>query len=152
MLSQGEEFRLPLRWIAILRDQTPVSLAATGGISTAEDVLKMLLVGADVTMMASALIQHGPAHLTHVLAGLTERMSQKGFESVDRIKGLVSQQRCPDPSAFERANYLRTISSFTRQSNREDLLAPVGFGNQASATSPTVADETDASATPRAPR
>ncbi len=114
---------MSLRWIAILRDQTPVSLAATGGIHTAEDVFKMLLVGANVTMMASALFQHGPKHLADVLADLTHLMEQKGFESVERIKGLASQRHCPDPTAFERAHYMKTIVSYTQQSADAESLA-----------------------------
>jgi dihydroorotate dehydrogenase (fumarate) len=143
---------MPLRWIAILRDQTQASLAATGGIHSAEDVLKMLLVGADVTMMASALIQRGPEYLTRVLTELTQRMEQKGFESVERIKGLVSQRRCPDPTAFERANYIRTISSFTRQVNQEDLLAPVGFGVQEHAPPSIDPDDSASRSKPKVPR
>ncbi len=95
VLSSSDEMRLPLRWIAILRDQTQASLAATGGMHSAEDVLKMLLVGADVTMMASALFQNGPEYLAKVLADLNALMEHKGFESVERIKGLSSQPPLP---------------------------------------------------------
>ena len=151
-LSQREELRLPLRWIAILRDQTPVSLAATSGIHTAEDVLKLLLVGADVTMMASALIQHGPEYLAGVLADLTHRMEQRGFESVEQIKGLVSQRRCPDPTAFERANYMKTVSSFTRQTVPEDSTAPLSFAARGHALPAPLAEDSHRSSKPKAPR
>jgi dihydroorotate dehydrogenase (fumarate) len=152
VLSRRDESRLPLRWIAILRDQTPVSLAATGGIHTAEDVLKMLLVGADVTMMASALFQHGPKYLAEVLADLRRLMEQKGLESVERIKGLASHRHCPDPTAFERAHYMKTIASFTEQSADEESLAPINVGARA-ATSPSgPAEDFTGSPKPKAPR
>ena len=127
-LSEEHESRLPLRWIAILRDQTPVSLAATGGIHTGEDVLKMLLVGADVIMIASALFRYGPEYLAELLTNLTCAMERRGFESVERIKGLASQRGCPDPTAYERAYYMKTVASYTRQSADEKLLAPANAG------------------------
>ena len=109
-----------------MRDQTPLSLAATTGIHTAEDVLKMLLVGADATMLASALFQNGPEYLATVLADLNGLMQQKGFESVERIKGLSSQRHCPDPTAFERAQYMKTVASFAWRPAEDESLGPVG--------------------------
>jgi len=138
-LSRREELCLALRWIAILRDQIPASLAATGGIHTAEDVLKMLLVGADATMMATALLQHGPEYVGKILADLNSLMERKGFDSVEQIKGLVNQRHCPDPTAFERAYYMKTVASYTHQECEESLV-PISFGGQAGSL-PTVPGE-----------
>lgn len=113
ILSSRDELRLPLRWIAILRGQTDVSLAATSGIHFAEDVIKLLLAGADVGMLASALIRNGPDRLSTILAETRQWFEYKRFSSVEEIKGLLSQQRTADPSAFERVNYMRTIMSLT---------------------------------------
>jgi dihydroorotate dehydrogenase (fumarate) len=111
-LSTSEELRLPLRWIAILRAYFDVSLAATTGIHTADDVVKLLLVGADVTMLASALYQHGPGHLRTLLDGLSAWLEARGHHSLAEIRGTLSQVSVPDPAAFERANYLKTIVRF----------------------------------------
>ena len=114
VLSSRDELRLPLRWIAILRGQTEASLAATSGIHGAEDMLKLLLAGADVGMLASALIRNGPDHLRTMLSEMTQWLAQKGFGSVQEIRGLLSQRRGPDPGAFERVSYMRTVMSLTR--------------------------------------
>jgi dihydroorotate dehydrogenase (fumarate) len=110
-LSTSAEVRLPLRWIAILRPQLSISLAASTGVETTEDLLKLLLVGADVTMTASALLRHGPGYVRNLLDGLPIWLEQKGHRSVTEIKGRLSMRNCPDPSAFERANYLKMIAS-----------------------------------------
>jgi dihydroorotate dehydrogenase (fumarate) len=112
-LSSRDELRLPLRWIGILREQVPVSLAATTGVHCGEDVVKLLMAGADVTMMASALIQHGPSYLNTVLDELRSLMSRLGIDSVEQIKGSLSQHKCHDPGAFERANYLTILAAFS---------------------------------------
>lgn len=111
-LSTSEELRLPLRWIAILKGRIDVSLAATTGVHRAEDALKMLLAGADVVMMASALIRNGPEHLTTVLDGMTQWLEEHEYESVEQLKGAVSQANCADPVAFERSNYMSALTSF----------------------------------------
>lgn len=113
VLSSRDELRLPLRWIAILRGQLQCSLAATSGIHFAEDMIKLLLAGADVGMLASAIIRNGPDHLATMLAELHYWLDQRGFGSVDKIKGLLSQARGPDASAFERVHYMRTVMSLT---------------------------------------
>jgi dihydroorotate dehydrogenase (fumarate) len=112
VLSTSQELRLPLRWIAILRGRLDASLAATTGVHTAEDVLKLLLAGADVTMTASALLQRGPGHLRTLLEGVRSWLEEKGYASVEQIKGSLSQQNSPDPAAFERANYVKTLANF----------------------------------------
>jgi dihydroorotate dehydrogenase (fumarate) len=112
-LSKGSELQLPLRWIAILRPQLSISLAASTGVHTPEDVFKLLLVGADVVMTTSALLRHGPAYLGTLVGGLRARLEEKGYASVAEMKGILSQRNCPDPSAFERANYVRMIATST---------------------------------------
>ncbi len=111
-LSSSFAMRLPMRWIAILRDQVKASLAATSGIHTAEDVLKKLMVGADVTMMCSSLLKHGPEHLGTVLADVERWMLEHEYVSVGQLKGSMSQRSVADPSAFERANYMKALNSF----------------------------------------
>jgi dihydroorotate dehydrogenase (fumarate) len=112
-LSTSDELRLPLRWIAILRAYFDVSLAATTGVHTAEDVLKLLLTGADVTMVASALYRRGPKHLRTLLDGVRAWLEAKEYHSVAQMKGSLSQAHAPDPAAFERANYIKTLVHFT---------------------------------------
>lgn len=111
-LSTSAELRLRLRWIAILRGRVAASLAATGGVHTAEDVLKLLLVGADVTMLASALLQRGPELLLELRADVEAWLTEREYESVEQLKGSLSQASCPDPAAFERGNYMRALVSY----------------------------------------
>jgi dihydroorotate dehydrogenase (fumarate) len=113
-LSQPWEMRLPVRWIAILRPQLgpSVSLAATSGAHSGADVVKGLLVGADVVMMTSALLRHGPEHIGTVEAELRAWMTDHEYESVEQLKGSASQATVADPSAFERANYMQTLRSW----------------------------------------
>jgi dihydroorotate dehydrogenase (fumarate) len=113
-LSSRQELLLPLRWIAILYGRVPVSLAATSGIHEAEDAVKALLAGADVTMTASALLRRGPEHLTEMLAGITTWLDQQEYTSIQQLKGSMSQLSCPDPAAFERASYMQALISFSR--------------------------------------
>jgi dihydroorotate dehydrogenase (fumarate) len=110
-LSTSVELRLPLRWIAILHRRLGISLAASTGVHTAEDVLKVLLAGADAAMMTSALLRHGPDHLRPVETRLRDWMDRHGYETVDQFRGRASQRSVPDPAAFERANYIRTLAS-----------------------------------------
>jgi dihydroorotate dehydrogenase (fumarate) len=114
-LSHQWELRLPLRWIAILRPQldAAVSLAATSGIATGSDVVKALMVGSDVAMMASALLRDGPGHIATVEQQLRDWMDGHGYESVSQIRGSASHATSDDPTAFERANYMRTLYSWT---------------------------------------
>jgi dihydroorotate dehydrogenase (fumarate) len=113
-LSRPWELRLPLRWIAILRPQLgpDVALAATSGVHTGTDVVKALMVGADVAMLTSALLQHGPAHLRTIEAQLRAWMADHDYESVDQLRGSATQTTAGDPSAFERANYMKTLHSW----------------------------------------
>jgi dihydroorotate dehydrogenase (fumarate) len=113
VLSSSDELRLPLRWIAILRGRLAASLAATGGVHTRDDVLKVLLAGADVAMLASALLRAGPEHLQAVERGLAEWLEAREYASVEQLKGSLSQGAVPDPAAFERANYARTLKAWS---------------------------------------
>jgi dihydroorotate dehydrogenase (fumarate) len=110
-LSTSVELRLPLRWIAILHRRHRVSLAASTGIHTATDVLKVLLAGADVAMMTSALLRNGPDHLRPLEVEVRDWMDEHGFETVEQLRGQLSQRSVPNPAAFERANYIKTLAS-----------------------------------------
>ncbi|HYL16690.1 MAG TPA: dihydroorotate dehydrogenase-like protein [Terriglobales bacterium] len=112
LLSTPQALRLPLTWIGILFGRVKMSLAATSGVHTAEDVLKMLMVGADVTMLCSALFRNGIHYLTEVKRDLARWMEDHEYESVSQMRGSMSQLRCSDPSAFERAQYMRAIKSY----------------------------------------
>lgn len=101
--------RLPLRWIAILFGRHELSLAATSGVHRAADALKLLMVGADVTMLCSALMRHGIAHLRTVEREMVAWMEEHEYTSVAQMKGSLSQSRCADPSAYERAQYIRAV-------------------------------------------
>ncbi|MDQ1502180.1 MAG: hypothetical protein QOI86_5520 [Actinomycetota bacterium] len=113
-LSQPSELRLPLRWLAILHPifSGRASLAATTGIHSGGDVAKALLVGADVAMMTSAVLRHGPEHIVEVEASLRAWMDRHGYESVAELRGSVSHASTADPAAFERAHYRRTLHSW----------------------------------------
>ena len=113
MLSTSDELRLALRWIAILRGRVQTSLAATGGAHTPDDVLKLLLAGADCAMLASSLLRQGPAHVATLVSGVETWMTERDYASVEQMKGSLSQQACPDPAAFERSNYMKALTSFT---------------------------------------
>lgn len=114
-LSEPFELRLPLRWIAILRPQfgPAVSLALSSGVRTGEDVVKGLMVGADVVMMTSALLRDGPEQARAAEAGLLAWMAEHEYVSVEQLRGSASTARVDDPAAFERANYMATLRSWT---------------------------------------
>ncbi|MCE0499371.1 MAG: dihydroorotate dehydrogenase-like protein [Methylacidiphilales bacterium] len=121
LLSTPMAMRLPLTWIGILAGRVRVSLAATSGIHRATDVAKMLLVGADVTMLCSVLLRRGISHLRVIEQELCEWMEQHEYESVGQLKGSLSQEKCPDPSAFERALYLYTLTSASEGYVRDSI-------------------------------
>jgi dihydroorotate dehydrogenase (fumarate) len=111
-LSRPEEIRLPLLWIAILHGRLQVSLAASTGVHSRDEVVKYLLAGADAVMTTSALLEHGPRHIDVLLTGLGHWLEQRGYASVQQMKGSMSQRNVADPAAFERANYIRVLESF----------------------------------------
>jgi dihydroorotate dehydrogenase (fumarate) len=112
VLSNSNELRLPLRWVAILYGRIMADFAITTGIHTSEDVLKGLMSGAKVTMMASELLQNGVRRIKEVLREIETWMDEHEYQSVAQMIGSMSQQHCAEPAAFERANYMRTLDSF----------------------------------------
>ncbi|HRG97127.1 MAG TPA: dihydroorotate dehydrogenase-like protein [Polyangiaceae bacterium] len=108
-LGTPDEVRLPLLWIALLYGRVRASLGATRGVDGPAEVIKYLLAGADAVLVASSLIRHGPAHARTLVDGLARWMETRGFTSVDEARGVMSHGKVADPSAFERANYLRVM-------------------------------------------
>jgi dihydroorotate dehydrogenase (fumarate) len=105
--------RLALHWIGILYGRIRANLAATSGIYQAYDVIKMIMAGADVTMLCSALMRYGIEHIQKIEMEIAAWLSDHQYSSLVEIKGRMSQKNCPDPSAFERAQYVRGLSSYT---------------------------------------
>ena len=112
LLSTPMAMRLPMRWIAMLYGRIDANLAATSGIHRATDALKMLMAGADVTMLCSVLLRRGIEHIRVMEREMCEWMEEHEYESVEQLKGSMSQKNCPDPSAFERAQYMRALASY----------------------------------------
>ncbi len=112
LLSTPHAMRLPLRWIAILYGRVKTDLAATSGIHTGSDVLKMLMVGANVTMLCSVLLKHGVERIGLIEDEMRQWMEEHEYESVNQLRGSMSQLHCPDPSAFERAQYMRALTGY----------------------------------------
>jgi dihydroorotate dehydrogenase (fumarate) len=117
-LSTSVELRLPLRWVAILYRRHRVSLAASTGVHTAKDVVKVLLAGADVAMMTSALLRNGPDHLRPLEVQLRDWMDRHQLETLDQLRGRLSQRSVPNPAAYERANYIKTLASHSHPGTR----------------------------------
>ena len=111
-LSRPDEIRVPLLWIALLHGRVKASLAATTGVHSAVEAIKYLMAGADVVMSTSALLQHGPPLLSRLLADLTGWMEKKGYESVDQLRGSMSQRSFHDATAFVRGNYIKVLESY----------------------------------------
>lgn len=120
-LSTSNELRLPLRWIGILRSELPadVSLAATSGIGSGADAIKAIMAGADIAMMASALLRHGPEHVTAVEHGLRAWMEEHEYHSVSELRGSAAAHNVGDRSAYERANYQAVLHSWGTPLARE---------------------------------
>jgi dihydroorotate dehydrogenase (fumarate) len=112
LLSTPMAMRLPMRWIAMLYGRIGANLAATSGIHRATDALKMLMAGADVTMLCSILLRRGIDHIRVIEREMREWMEEHEYESVEQLKGSMSQKNCPDPSAFERAQYMRALETY----------------------------------------
>ncbi len=112
VLSNSQELRLPLRWIAILYGRISADFALTTGIHTAEDLLKATMAGASASMSASTFLKYGIAHGTEILDGVISWMEEHEYESIAQMKGSMSQQAVAEPAAFERANYIKVLSSF----------------------------------------
>jgi dihydroorotate dehydrogenase (fumarate) len=112
VLSNSHELRLPLRWIAILYGRVQADFALTSGVHTAIDVIKTLMAGASVAMVASEFLQKGASRASEILAEMTAWMEERDYISVNQMKGSMSQQSVADPAAFERANYMAVLSSY----------------------------------------
>jgi dihydroorotate dehydrogenase (fumarate) len=112
LLSTPMAMRLPMRWIALLRGRIGASLAATSGIHRATDALKMLMAGADVTMLCSVLLRRGIDHIRVLEKEMVQWLEEHEYESVEQLKGSMSQKNCPEPSAFERAQYMRALQTY----------------------------------------
>ncbi|MEW5786226.1 MAG: dihydroorotate dehydrogenase-like protein [Pseudomonadota bacterium] len=112
-LSYPDEALLRIRWIAILHGRTRLTLAATGGVHSAEEALKLLLAGADVVHLASCLLERGPARLGEILADMVRWLEEREYESVAQMKGSMGQKNLPDPIALARASYMRVLDSFS---------------------------------------
>jgi dihydroorotate dehydrogenase (fumarate) len=111
-LSTSAAMRLPMRWIAILKDRIAADLAATSGIHTGLDAVKMLLVGANAVMLCSALLKHGIFHLQNIEKHLIEWMEKNGYDNVQEMIGIMSQQKTANPSSFERAQYMKALTYY----------------------------------------
>jgi len=117
-LSDSHELLMRLHWIAILYGRVRASLAVTGGVHTAEDVLKSMMAGASVAMMTSALLEQGIGHVTTVLDQLVRWMEDHEYESIRQMQGSMSRRSAPHPNAFERVNYMRVLSSYALREPR----------------------------------
>ncbi|MGQ9819266.1 MAG: dihydroorotate dehydrogenase-like protein [Candidatus Kapaibacteriales bacterium] len=111
-LSTSHANRLPMRWIAILKHQINIDFAASSGIHTSDDIIKMLLVGANVTMLCSALLKNGIFYLLQLEKEISEWMQEHEYTSIAQIIGTMSQEKVPHPSEYERALYVKAISSY----------------------------------------
>jgi dihydroorotate dehydrogenase (fumarate) len=111
-LSSSQAIRLPLRWVAVLHGRVKASLAATSGVHSAQDVVKLIMAGADVTMLCSSLLLHGPGRIAEILQELDRWLLEHEYTSVKQMRGSMSQKSVADPSAFERANYMKALNRF----------------------------------------
>lgn len=112
LLSTPQALRPPMRWIAILHGRIEADLAATGGVHWGRDVIKVVMAGASVAQICSALLKNGIDHIRVVLQAVQEWMEEHEYESIEQMKGSMSQIKCPDPSAFERAQYMKALTSY----------------------------------------
>ncbi len=112
ILSDSSDIRIALRWIAILKYRIKADFAATGGVHTAEDVIKLMMVGANVAMMTSALLKYGINHISTVLTDLQTWMNDKEYESIMQMQGSMSKQKAADATKFERAQYMKALTNY----------------------------------------
>ncbi len=111
-LSDPSELLLRLRWLAIISPHAKRSLAVSGGVHTADDAVKAIVAGAHAVQLVSVLLKHGARVLHTLLQGLQRWMDDHGYASLDEFRGALNLSRCPDPAAFERANYQRILQSW----------------------------------------
>ena len=117
-LSRPTELLLRLHWVAILFGSVEADLAVTGGVHSATDIVKCVMAGANVAMMTSALLQNGIGHAAAVIRELRRWLDEHEYESVGQMRGSMSRRSAPDPTAFERANYMRVLSSYSLKKMR----------------------------------
>jgi dihydroorotate dehydrogenase (fumarate) len=108
-LSNSTELRLRLRWAAILHGHLKADIALSGGVHTMEDIIKAIMCGASVVQVVSCLLKYGPSHIGQLITGLSRWLEEHDYKSVEEMRGSMSHLHCPDPSVFERANYLRVL-------------------------------------------
>jgi len=114
-LSTSEELLLRIRWAAILFSKVDLDIAITGGVHTVEDVIKSIMAGANVTMLASALLEKGNSHVESLLQDLEKWLEAKNYQSIQQIYGSLSQKSISEPAVFERANYLKVLDTYPRE-------------------------------------
>jgi dihydroorotate dehydrogenase (fumarate) len=112
MLSTPQDMRLPMQWIGILYGRLDVDLAATSGVHKATDVIRMMMAGANITMIVSALLRHGIPHLADIERDLVVWLEEHEYESLQELRGTMSQVNCPDPSQFERVQYMKALQTY----------------------------------------
>jgi dihydroorotate dehydrogenase (fumarate) len=108
-LSNSTELRLRLRWTAILHDQIKADIAVSGGVHSTEDIIKSVMCGANAVQLVSSLLKYGPSHIGTLLNDLKTWLEEHHYDSISQMRGSMSMRHCPDPSVFERANYLRVL-------------------------------------------
>ena len=113
-LSDSSELLLRVRWLAILAGRVRLSLAASGGVHAAEDAIKAIMAGADAVQLVSVLLQHGPERIRVLRRAIEAWMEERDYESLAQMRGSLSLDRCPDPAAFERGNYVRILQTWRR--------------------------------------
>ena len=124
LLSTPVEMRLPLRWIAILYGHMDCSMALTSGIHSYKDVIKAIMAGADVANVCSVLLKEGVGKISELVDGMSAWMDEHEYESVQQMKGSMSQQSVPEPAAFERANYMKVLNSYVQIPEGREFRAP----------------------------
>ena len=112
ILSSSESMRLPMRWIAILKGHINASLAGTSGIHSAKDVLKMIMAGADITMLCAVLLKQGIAEIQNIIKDVEKWMEDNEYESIEQMKGSMSFKSVAEPAAYARANYMKVLKSY----------------------------------------
>jgi dihydroorotate dehydrogenase (fumarate) len=113
-LSTSNEILLPLRWLAILRPQLKMTLAATHGVHTVEDAMKLIMAGADVVHVCAAILKHGPQVVGQIRDGMAAWLTEHDYDSLNQARGSMSQASCPEPTAFERAKSMKVVHSYGR--------------------------------------
>lgn len=114
-LSTSDDLRLPLRWVAILFDRIKADLALTSGVHNSVDALKAVMAGASAVMLASELLENGVGRVAEIISGMSSWMEEHSYQSIEQMKGSLSQKTVANPAAFERANYMKVLSDFERK-------------------------------------